>query len=138
MRMTMLFGATLLLVGGGAFAGDAKDDLAKLQGTWHFEKDGKKIEFKVNKDAFTFSFDEAATFKGTFKIDPSKKPKHMDLKIDEGPMFQGQTALAIYELDGDTLKWCADEPGKNNRAGKFPEKEGEGDHLYLIFKRAKK
>jgi uncharacterized protein (TIGR03067 family) len=76
------------------------------------------------------------------KIDSSKKPKHMDLTIKEAEgeieKFKDQTALAIFELDGDTLKWCAAEPGSDSRPTEFPDKEGgEGKHLYLVFKRGK-
>jgi uncharacterized protein (TIGR03067 family) len=138
MRLATVVGLGILLAG-VATAGDAKSDLAKLDGTWIFEKDGKKAEFKFTKDAFTITIDGFGTFKGTIKIDPSKKPKHMDLAIAEGPMFQGQTSLAIYDIDGDTLKWCAAEPGGGERATAFPEKEGDqGQHLYLVLKRTKK
>ena len=87
---------------------------------------------------FTITFEEKK-FVGTYKTDAKKKPKHLDMTIKEGdPKFEGKTALCIYEVDGDMLKWCANEPGKETRPEAFPDAEGERkEHLYLIFKRAK-
>jgi len=34
-------------------------------------------------------------------------------------------ALSIYDLDGDTLRWCAGEPGRKDRLEDFPPE----DHL---------
>src|SRR5207253_3991009 len=120
----------ILLIVGISPAGETKDDLAKLKGKWTFEKDGKNLELELAKDTFTISFDDKV-FKGTFKIDPKKKPKEMDLTITEGDRFQGDTSLAIYEIDGDKLKWCACQPGKGNRATEFPAEAGEKDgYLY--------
>ena len=46
--------------------------------------------------------------------------------------------MAIYEIDGDKLKWCAGEPGKGIRPTEFPAEPGEKDgYLYLIFARVK-
>jgi uncharacterized protein (TIGR03067 family) len=129
--LIVLFAATL------APGQDAKDDLAKLQGNWIVEKDGKKAELKFAKDTFTITFDGKESYKGVIKIDPSKKPKEMDLTIKEAERFQGETAKAIYEVDGDSLKWCANRPGEKDRPKEFPAKEGEGENLYLVFKRVK-
>jgi uncharacterized protein (TIGR03067 family) len=138
MRLAVCWGlAVALATAAVATAGGGKDDQAKLQGTWTFEKDGKTCELKFAKNDFTITFDRKDAFKGTFKIDASKKPKQMDLTITEGEKFKGETAQAIYELDGDTLKWCASEPGKAMRPTEFPTKEGDGPTLFLVFKRAK-
>lgn len=37
----------------------------------------------------------------TFKLDPSAKPKSIDIELEGGTTLQG-----IYEIDGDTLKFC--------------------------------
>jgi uncharacterized protein (TIGR03067 family) len=137
--MRVFFTCTLgiFLAATVATGGDTKSELAKLQGKWNVELDGKKVDFQFTKDAFTFTID-GKVFKGTFKIDPSKKPKQMDLTIKEGEMYVDKTALATYEVDGEKLKWCANEPGKDGRATEFPEKEGGGgQHLYLVFKKGK-
>jgi uncharacterized protein (TIGR03067 family) len=48
---------------------------------------------------------------GTWKIDPSKKLKELDITGTMGPN-KGKTFLCIYELNGDTLKVCYDLSGK--------------------------
>lgn len=141
---TWLCATVLALVGGAVIGGDAKNDIAKLQGTWTAEVQGKKHEMKFTKDKFTLSFaddQKKATASGTVKIDASKKPKHIDMNITEADglaeKYKDMTAHAIYDLDGDTLKWCASQPGKDERPSAFPAEEGGKEHLYLVFRRAK-
>jgi hypothetical protein len=44
----------------------------------------------------------------------------------------------MYELDGDTLKWCANSPGQTDRPTEFPAMQGEtAGSLYLVYKRSK-
>ena len=139
MRLMLACGLGILLIVGVAPGGDGKDDAAKLNGKWRAELDGKKITLEFAKDNFTIDFD-GKMFKGTVKVDPKKKPKEMDFTIKEGgnDMYTGKKALAIYEFDGDKLKWCASEPGKDKRPTEFPATEGGGgETLYLIFQRAK-
>jgi uncharacterized protein (TIGR03067 family) len=144
MKILLAWGLGVLLLAGLAVAGEGKDDQSKIQGAWKGEFDGKKIAFEFAKDKFSVKFSDGnkdIVFKGTVKLDPKKKPKEMDLMIEEGKDFGGQTSRAIYDLDGDTLKWCANEPGKEERPKVFPDKEGENNergHLYLILKRDKK
>jgi uncharacterized protein (TIGR03067 family) len=137
MKRMLAPGLVLMLAVGAARGEEARDD-PKWQGNWVAETDGKKIEVTFGKDTFTITFEGKHRYKGTFKTDPSKKPGEMDLTIKEGEKFQGDTAYAIYEVQGDTLKWCAHQPGKEGRAKTFPDKEGEdGEYLYLVFKRVK-
>ena len=51
--------------------------------------------------------------KGTLKIDPSKKPKTIDMTITEGRRDEdkGKELHGIYELEKDALKWSTSEPG---------------------------
>jgi uncharacterized protein (TIGR03067 family) len=141
MKPLLACGLGILLLASIATGGDADKELEKLQGKWIAELEGKKAELKFTKDSFAITFSDGTkdlTFKGMVKLDPSKKPKHMDMTINEGEIFKGEIARAIYELDGDTLKWCANEPGKADRPQEFPPKEGEsGNSMYLVYKRAK-
>src|ERR1051326_1611407 len=93
----------------------SKKDLAKLQGVWRFES----MEGGFPGDATAFK-DLKLTFKGntashagaggkteeaTFKLDATKKPKHIDFMPLSEP-GKGKTMKGIYDIDGDTLKIC--------------------------------
>ena len=85
----------------------AKSDKDKLQGTWvamsgqrlgvDFDEAQLKNWVLVFEDD-RFIRDGGERVEGTYKIDPDKKPKEIDL------VFSGHTWLGIYELKGDTLK----------------------------------
>jgi uncharacterized protein (TIGR03067 family) len=138
----------MALVGGLLLGADgqdqAKGDKEKLQGRWVVTSgvmDGTKIPkdqikgdlvFKGNTYTYTAGDSEAGD--GTFKIDPSKKPKFLNSVPSDGPV-KGQTIEEIYELDGDNLKICLSLPG-NNRPTEFTAPEGSGRWLFT-YKRAK-
>jgi uncharacterized protein (TIGR03067 family) len=87
---------------------------------------GIKIRFEGGKVTMEVL---GETKQGSFKVDPTKKPATIDLTIDD------KTALGIYQLDKDTLKMCAAEPGEP-RPKDF---KGESDkHMVVTLKRAKK
>src|SRR5207249_517183 len=64
---------------------------------------GRKFEVKGNK----YFAESPATGgeKGTFTVDPTKTPRTLDSTASEG-VNKGKPRLAIYEIDGDTLKVC--------------------------------
>jgi uncharacterized protein (TIGR03067 family) len=66
--------------------------------------------------------------KGTFKLDPSAKPKAIDITGTEGPN-KGKTIPAIYELTDDTLTVCYNLGGKD-RPTEFKTKAGT--QLFLV------
>ena len=115
-----------------------------LQGTWLptaaelgenplDEATLKSIKLVVDGDKYTVTVGKAID-KGTTKIDPAAKPKTMDIIGTDGPN-KGKTFLAIYELNGDTLRICYDLSGKV-RPTDFKTKKGE--LLFLAtYKRAK-
>jgi uncharacterized protein (TIGR03067 family) len=132
----------LVWAAGAATGDDAQRELANLKGTWVTELNGKTyiVNFNGEKFATIFEFDEGTTTtSGTITIDPAKKPKHMDWKFAEGTgrgeKLKGTTAPTIYQLDGDTFKFSASR--KKVRPEDFPDKEGVGDCLCLVFKRVK-
>jgi uncharacterized protein (TIGR03067 family) len=93
----------------------------------------KSMKLVIEGDKYTVTVGKSID-KGTTKIDPSKKPKAMDILGVEGPN-KGKTILAIYELNGNTLRVCYDLAGKN-RPTEFKTKKGEP--LFLAtYKRAK-
>jgi uncharacterized protein (TIGR03067 family) len=140
--------ALMLLAVGLLIAADDKDaakqDLDKLQGEWTLEsgeRDGQAIpeEFvkslkRVIKDnTSVVSRDGEALSKSTFKLDPTKKPKAIDITLEQE---KDKPILGIYELDGDTFKICYGQPG-GERPKEFSAKAGSGN-TNSGWKRAKK
>jgi uncharacterized protein (TIGR03067 family) len=130
-------------------ADDAKDEvkkeLARFEGTWKYvsiEMEKMKVSedvlkgprMKITGDKFTVT-DENASFSGTFKVDPTKKPKTIDVTFTDGPK-KGKTYMGIYEMEGDIYKACVDPEGKP-RPTEFAIKPGSG-HVLIIHKREKK
>lgn len=126
----------------------AKDEDTIL-GTWKIEKfdagggPGGPPPGEVDKIRFVFEKDGKMKFVGgpggdgavtTYKIDPTAKVKTLDLTITR-PGDKPQTALGIYELDGDTLKWCMAE-GTN--AARPEEMKASGKGVVVVtFTRVK-
>jgi uncharacterized protein (TIGR03067 family) len=144
MRARLLgFGlAALLTLASVVPAGDVKGDRGKLQGKWIAEKEGKKAHLTFDKNTFTIKlFAENQSIKGTFQVDAAKKPKEIDMTVTDADgtqaRYKDKTSKGIYELQGDTWKWCANEPGRDERPSEFTEKQGDRKFLLLEFKRTK-
>jgi uncharacterized protein (TIGR03067 family) len=123
---------------------DAKKELEKFKGTWQItstEREGQKTDdlnkskLIVTGDTFAVHENGLDLFKGTVKLDLSKRPKTIDWMIASGD-GKGQTALGIYTLDGDDLKFCWGQPGKERPAG-FTTKAGSRD-MVVVLKRENK
>jgi RNA polymerase sigma factor (sigma-70 family) len=114
-------------------------DEKKILGTWVYKsvKSGLKVREEVVK-AFrtTLTADGKFTadygrgeYGGTYKLDPARKPKEMTLRSDKG-----ETILAIYKLEGDTLTICM---GKDERPTEFAVKEGTQVVLWVLQRKKK-
>ncbi len=115
----------------------AGKDRERLQGTWNFLSGIREAQMLIAGDHFTVKFKNGDIYVGTYTLDPTTKPKMMDMTISEGPdKHRGKTSLIIYELDGDNLIWCPAEPGTGNRLRAFPPEE-DTQHLCIIFRREK-
>jgi uncharacterized protein (TIGR03067 family) len=128
-------------------AEDAKKELEKIQGTWvaaSVEFNGGKatperaatIKVICKDDKYVQTEAGREVEKGSHKLDPSKKPKHMDITVTDGEQ-KGKTQLAIYELEGDTLKICVARAGEKDRPTEFAAKSGS-THILVTLKREKK
>jgi len=140
--LALLFAANLVVVEDDA----VKKEMAKLDGSWQMvsgkangfdlpadmAKTGKRVA-KNGETAITFG--DQQYFKAKYTIDPSKKPKAIDYTMTEGPT-KGKTHLGIYEIDGDTVKFCFAAPGKD-RPTDFTAKEGS-ERTLSVWKREKK
>jgi len=110
-------------------------DLERLQGAWVCIAGRRPAEFLVSGSHLTVHFKDGPIYLGSFEVSSASRPKTMDIKIDEGPPHhKGLTALCIYELDGDTLRWCTAGPGQTSRPGQFPTAE-DPNSLCLLFRR---
>jgi uncharacterized protein (TIGR03067 family) len=106
--------ALLVVIVGLLIAADkddaAREDLKKMTGNWTMvrgEQDGKQLSTKTVKAArLRIKGEEHTvklgndTMKGTHKLDPTKKPKTIDVQDTEGP-FKDQTLLGIYRILDD-------------------------------------
>ena len=128
----------------------SKDDLDKLSGTWltvSLVNDGKTLvaekdppkagpatKLVYDDDKWMIKVGEETVASGKFKIDATKKPKEIDI-FDESGNKNDKTKLGIYELDGDTYKYCLAEAGKP-RPTEFTSKAKSG-HSLGVSKREK-
>lgn len=138
----------MTLAAGAALADDdaGKKDMLALEGEWVMvsgEQNGKKVDDETAKSArrvtrdgmTTLSFAGTVAFKAKISVDTSKKPKTIDYLVTDGPS-KGKTVPGIYELDGDTVKYCFAQPD-NERPKEFTAKEGSNLTL-SVWKREKK
>ncbi len=118
----------------------ADKDKKAMQGTWKvtsFESGGKAapedkvkaMKLTIKDDTFSLT-DGQRTETGKFTFDAAKKPKELDLTPDKGNNGKAQF---IYDIDGDTLKFCWNKPG-GARPKEFTGKDTDG---YMILKREK-
>jgi RNA polymerase sigma-70 factor (ECF subfamily) len=130
---------------GAKDAAKAPDDKEKLQGTWvgvegerNGEKaaaeDARKFKLIVKGDRITINPDGENRV-STFKLDPTQKPKAIDLTPQDGPA-KGQTVPGIYSLEGDTLKLCVSNGEVGNRPTDFTTKAGSGLVVLVLHREA--
>jgi uncharacterized protein (TIGR03067 family) len=127
----------------GVSAQDAKQEQAKLQGKWQASKleiEGNaipdnelaKLKITIEGDKLIASKDGAAPENNSFKLDPSKKPRAIDV-IPASGQAEGKTLQGIYELEGDTLKLCLGMPGVGR-----PDAFAAGEmRVFITLKRVK-
>lgn len=134
----------LALLTSSAVADDAKDDLKALEGTWnliYFERDGKEVKLQndtkaINTgDKFIVKRGDQVIAAGTMKVDPAKKPKASETTYTEGP-DKGKTFKGIYQIDGDTTKFCRAGTPEDDWPTEFKSKAGSGQFV-AVYKRAK-
>lgn len=144
--------ALCLFVGSAALAQPprqpeaVKAEMKKLEGVWEgFVVEGKgerpdrgpyKMRLTITGDRMTavdLNNNNKDMGSGTFRLDLSKPVKTLDATGVVLPARKDKTYLGIYELDGDTLKWCVD-----NRRNEHPtEFRSNGGNFMMILKRKK-
>jgi RNA polymerase sigma factor (sigma-70 family) len=110
----------------------AKSDEERIVGSWVIvnEDSGRKGEtWDISKDGIIMvPTDSGVKILHFHRLDASKTPKHIDIfpgGADNPPPVKG-----IYLLDGDELRMCVSDKGKD-RPAIFPEKPGRGEVLIL-------
>ncbi len=124
--------AILLFVVGVTKGGSGRSDVKGLQGTWlmvAIEVDGvakekelpldNLVRLTIKDTKYTMTVFGIVGDEGVIEIDDSKKPKAFDMKAAGDDQ---KVSLGIYELDGDTLKICFNEPGAKERPTEFQSK----------------
>jgi uncharacterized protein (TIGR03067 family) len=115
-----------------------KGDLGKMQGKWTGMVGPEKnvplvVVLKGNGVTINITAPDSGQvieFKGEIRIDEKTKPKQWDWTKFTAPSGQEvPDNLAVYELDGDTLKVCSGGPG-NPRPSEL--KAGEGGPPNLV------
>jgi uncharacterized protein (TIGR03067 family) len=137
----------LLVVSAGLLVGaDAKEDLKKekdkLIGTWSVitievpkgekgpsDKEIKEMKFVFAEDKVTPKFGEMEDQPVNYRLDPSKKPKEIDIMIPKG-------MKGIYTLDGDTLTMCV--VAKGDPRPKEFKADADTKAVIMTLKRDKK
>jgi RNA polymerase sigma factor (sigma-70 family) len=152
LRWAMAFALAVVVIGAGVTAGvsralaaadddpKVKAELKKFQGTWvdiYAEKAGKEQEqvgdhqLKFDGETFSVADHGHVEEKGTFKLDPSKNPKEIDLRVRDRNNDE-KTVLGIYTWDGENLKLCLGEPGGGGTRPKDFTTMPEGRFLVVV------
>jgi uncharacterized protein (TIGR03067 family) len=112
----------------------APSDRQKLQGIWLYVSGQRKAELLIAGRRFTVKFRNGDLYMGTFTLSPARKPRHIDMTIEEGPSHhRGRVSRGIYQFHGEALHWSPGEPGKERPAA-FPTLQ-DREQLYLVFRR---
>jgi len=144
----MKLGVLAVLVSGLVLAADnpkdneAKKELEALQGTWQLEYAEDEglalpdqfVKYIFKGDGYSIKSKGQEKETGTFKLDTTTKPRHMDFTITSGS-DKGKSLLGIYGLDGAILWVCMAAPGAP-RPTEFNTMTGDQKFLFS-FKREK-
>jgi uncharacterized protein (TIGR03067 family) len=150
LKRTMLILTAGLLLGAGEANDAAKAELKKLQGAWKVvaldiagkplpadKAEGMQIVFKDHDMTISSKDGKGNTMR--VNLDPTKKPKAIDLLITRGD--EKITWKCIYSLDGDTFKFVMPlAPTKGQKATgeaygavKRPEGFDGKDRPFMVF-----
>jgi len=141
-RSTILIGLASLAVSTSWAQGNeaAKKDKAQLQGEWTMvsgERDGQAFPADFMKgskrvakgDEITVMLQGQLFMSAKFALDPAKSPKAIDYSVTGGP-YAGKAQLGIYQLEGDTVRFCFSTPGRERPDG-FTTKPNSGRTLTM-------
>jgi uncharacterized protein (TIGR03067 family) len=121
-----------------------KAELARFTGNWRgvsCARDGKEVpkaeadgvRLVVAGEKYTLT-EGGQTIEGTHRLDPTKRPAHIDAVLTKGP-HAGEMLLGVYQLSEDSFVVSFAAPGKARPVAIDP-KGGPGLRV-LGFKREK-
>ena len=108
------------------------------------EEDGKKFSEEEIKDVIltndgsgksSVRRGDKVIAEATVKLDPTKKPKRIDVPFTEGK-HKGQTVLGIYEIESEAFRVCIARVG-DGRPAAFSAKAGSGRTLVAYQRETK-
>ena len=143
----VLLTAGLVVTADNSSGRTAKQERKQLAGAWKLvsvTRDGHPVLRKTLKKHRAVAIFRGKRMLGwmdnrvyndaTFKVDPSKNPKTIDM-TDRRGKDKGKKQRGIYEISGNTLKICHTEPAPGReRPTEFSAKEGSGQTLE-VYKR---
>jgi uncharacterized protein (TIGR03067 family) len=91
--------------------------------------------YSIGKGRIELKKDGKVAREFSYKLDPTKSPKHIDLIHNEKKL---ETGLGVYKLEGDKLTLCLPAFAKNKgRPTELVSKVKSGT-LLMVFERVKK
>ena len=118
-----------------------KKEAPSIAGNWQIKsgtRSGAKIPaerltaIKINEKEITIPAGPDNTFVMSYKLDTSKSPFDIDMKIESGPVPDG-TAKGIVSLDGNKMKLCYNGMG-GDRPAKFETAADDNCFLFELEK----
>ena len=144
-RSLLVLAGFVLLVAAEPARDAAAVDLKKLQGTWRMDEleiNGQQVPEEKRKDTILVIKDDKyiikikdKTYETTFKLDPSKDPKEIDMFFPDGPNAP-KVSKGIYRLDGDTFRLCRAQAPGHDRPRDFATTADSGLFV-VVWKRQK-
>ena len=142
---TLVTGLMMLLMLGSAYpAGSQGQEAAerqRLMGTWTGwivdgrgdrpnAMIGKITEMVITDRTIRARDDQQNMGEGNYRLGREQGMGTLDTAAVAGPL-RGKTYLGIYQLDGDTLRWCTANPGRP-RPTELITRRGEGWYLMVL------
>lgn len=105
------------------------EDQEQIRGTWigsEANKPGEWVSTFKKNNTFEIAGPGGERYAGSYTCDIKQNPKYLNLNVKESsnPALNGIEWVAIYEINGDTLKYALREPGAKARPASFDAEEG--------------
>ncbi len=146
-RMSLFFvSICVALAAGGCYDDDGEDDgsgsngmvrgCGDLEGRWVGTEVGMggTWTMDIEGDAIAATTNGSEVYSGIIYTNASATPNQVNFEITESDyeLYMGLTALGIYELNGDQMKFASNEPGVDERPTSFVP--GNGTRVFEYTK----